>query len=47
MEHLKAIEMKEQKIELKTLKIKSFLVTPEPSTKNKTKINDGGYTWVG
>ncbi len=47
MKHLKFNGMKPQKIELQSLKIKSFITTPEPSIKIKTKINDGGYTWVG
>jgi hypothetical protein len=35
------------KTALPTIKITSILTSSDASKKNKSKGNDGGYTWVG
>jgi len=39
--------MKKEKIKIKSIKVKSFATTSSIGLKNKTQLNDGGYTWVG
>ncbi len=39
--------MKDKKLKIKNLRLKSFVTSPKIKMVNKIKRNDGGYTWVG
>ena len=39
--------MKKAKLKLQDLKVKSFITSSDKIVTNKSKSNDGGYTWVG
>lgn len=39
--------MKDKKLKIKNLRLKSFITSPKIKLENKLKRNDGGYTWVG
>lgn len=39
--------MKKSKIKLQDIKVKSFITSSNTQVKNKSKDNNGGYTWVG
>jgi len=39
--------MKNNKLKIKDLRVKSLVTSPRSNKVKKKKGNDGGYTWVG